>query len=242
MALVVRLAAIVAQKAHRVALHDMLWMVFHEFLDAVPQGGNGFVVLVQAEHKTVFLAILLHKPERIETDITVELDSGLHPPVVFVVEHQRVTEEEAGLVATHVPVALRIAIDDFPLTHILANLPSLVLIDPLGIRPVLLWNQTIERVARHQGARDFLEGLVEGLVVEKHPVIVIVAIKAVLDLPDRFGNLPHVSISGQRHKGRINTAPGSSWLGGSWGLGNDILLLFFLWANFGTEIVVLRKG
>lgn len=48
MTMIVVLAVIVAQELHRVALRNVLGILLHEGLDAVPHGRNCLDVLVQA--------------------------------------------------------------------------------------------------------------------------------------------------------------------------------------------------
>lgn len=138
MTLVVGLSTVVTQEIHRVTRGNMLGVVAHKLLHAIPQSRDSVEVLVQTQHKTVFLVVLLHKPERVHGEVTEQLDARLHPPVEFVVHHQRMTEEKSRLIATHMPVALRVAVDDFLLSHLLPGLLGLLLVNPLGIGPVLL--------------------------------------------------------------------------------------------------------
>lgn len=131
--LVVSLAAIITQKTHRVAVRDMLRVLLHELLHRTPQARDGVVVLVQTQHKAVLLVVFFHVAEWVKADITEELNAGLHAPVVLIVQHQWVPEEESGFITAHVTVALRVAVDDLLLSHLLSDLLRLLLVDPLGI-------------------------------------------------------------------------------------------------------------
>ena len=104
-AVVVGVAAVITQEAHRVVVGDVLRVRLDELLHALPQRGDRLDVLVQAEHEAVLLAVLRHELERVVADVAVELDARLHTPVPFVLHHQWVSEEEAGFVATHVAIA-----------------------------------------------------------------------------------------------------------------------------------------
>lgn len=205
MAFVVGLSAIVTQKLHRVIFSDMLRVVLHELFDAVPEGRDGLVVLIQTQHETVLFVVLLHVSERVEADVAVQLDAGLNTPVVLKLLHQFVPEEEPGLVTAHVPVADRVTVDDLALLHVLPNLPGLLLVDPFRVRPMLRGDQTIVRLAGDERRCDFLEGIIEGLVVQEDPVVVVVAVETVLHLPDRLRDLPDVRVPGQCHEGGIHT-------------------------------------
>ena len=196
MALVIVLPTIVANKVDRVALGDMFGVVRHEPLHTIPQRRNGFRILVQAKHKTVLLVILMQHPERIKRQVAEEINAGLHTPVVLVVEHQRVAEEEPGLVAAHMSITLRTAVDDFLLVHLLASVPRFVLIDPLRIRPVLLGDEAVVRVSRHHRRGEFLELLVKRFIVQEDPVIVIVSVESILDLSNGMGQFPDVLVAG----------------------------------------------
>ena len=204
MALVVGLAAIVTEERHGVALGNVLGVVLHELGDAIPKGGDGLEILVKAEHEAVLLVVLVHVTERIVVNVAVELDAGLNTPVVVVVHHERLTEEEAGLETTHVAVADAVTIDDLALLHVLANLLSLLLVDVRRERPVLGRDLSIERVSGDKGGGDLLEGVIERLIVEENPIVVVAAVEAVLDRADGLGNFPNIGVTSQGDKGRVH--------------------------------------
>lgn len=208
MAVVVGVATVVTQETHRVALDDVLGVILHELLRAVPEGGDGLDVFVEAEHEAVLLLILGHEAEGVVVDVAEELDARLDAPVPLVVHHQWLAEEEAGLEAAHVAVADGVAVDDLALGHVLADLLRLVLVDEIREGPVLLGDLAVVRLSGDEGARDLLEGAVEGLVVQEHPVVVVSAVEAVLDLADGLGDLPDVAVAGERDKGGIHARAG----------------------------------
>ena len=151
MAVVVGVATVVGKEAHRVALDNVLRVVLHPLLGALPQSGDGLDVFVQREGETVLLLVVGHELEGVVVNVTEELDAGLNTPVPLVIEHQGVAEEEAGFVATHVSVTDRVSVDDLSGGHVGAHLGSLVLVDPLGERPVLLGDFAIFCVSRGEG-------------------------------------------------------------------------------------------
>lgn len=210
MALVKGLSSVVTQEFHGVPFGDVARIGTHEFLDAVPEGGDGVVVLVQTQHEAVHLVVFLHEAERVKGNVTQQLDAGLDTPIVLVVHHERVAEKEARLVAAHVPVAFRIPVDDLLLAHILAHLFSLLLVNPLRVRPVLLRNEAVVGGSRDERRGDLLESLIKRLVVEENPVVVVVPVEAVLHLSNGFGHVPHVVVAGQCHKGRIHAGRNGS--------------------------------
>lgn len=203
-AAVVGFASIVTEEAHGVVLGNMFRVVLDELLGAVPERGDCLLVLVQAKDKAVLLVAFLHDTERVIVDVAVKLDGGLDAPVVLVVHEQRLTEEESRLESAHVAVTDGVAVDDLALSHIFTDLACLFLVDPLGERPVLGSNLSIERVAGHEGSGDLLEGGVKGLVVKEDPVVVVAAIEAILDLTNRLGNLPDVAVTGEGDEGGID--------------------------------------
>ena len=105
MAVIVAFAIVVAQKRHGIVLCNVLWVLLYKTLDAIPQGWNGLDILVQAQDKAVLLLIVLHEPKRVVMDIAEQLHTWLNTPVVLELVHERMTEEETGLEAAHVPVA-----------------------------------------------------------------------------------------------------------------------------------------
>lgn len=205
MAVVVVFTTVVTQELHRVVGRNVLGVVLHELLGALPQRRNGSWVLVQTENEAVLLALLGHQTEGVVVDVAVELDGGLHSPVVFVVHHQRLAEEEARLEAAHVAVGNRITVDDLALTHVFANLFGLVLVDPLGERPVLLGDLAVESLAGNERSGDLLECSIKGLVVQEDPIVVVSSVEAVLNLADRASNIPDIGISGKSDESGIHS-------------------------------------
>ena len=205
MALVVCVSTIVTEEAHRVVRGNVLRVVLDELLGAIPESGNGVNILIQTENEAVLLLVLGHETEGVVMNVAVELNTGLDSPVVLVVEHQGLTEEESGLESTHVTIADGVTVDNLPLRHILANLLGLVLINPLGERPVLTGDLAIVGLARNQGAGDLLEGSIKGLIVQEDPVISISAVESILDLANGLGDIPHIAVSGQCDEGCVHS-------------------------------------
>lgn len=208
MAVVVGITTVVTKELHRVVGGNVLGVVLDEFLGAFPQGRNGSRVLVQAENEAVLFALLGHQTEGVVVDVAVELDGGLDSPVVFVVHHQWLAEEEARLEAAHVTVGNRVAVDDFALGHVLANLFGLVLVNPFWERPVLLGDLAIESLAGNERCGDLFESVIKGIVVQKDPVVVVSSVEAVLNLTDGASNLPDVAVSGESDESGIHSRTG----------------------------------
>lgn len=224
MTLVVGLATIVTEEVHGVVLGKVLRVVLHELLGAVPEGRDGLNVLVQAENEAVLLLLLVHNTERIVVDIAVKLDGGLNTPVVVVVEHQFLAEEKSRLESAHVAVADGITVDNLALGHVFTDLLGLLLINPLGERPVLLGDQTVVSLAGYERGSNLLESVIERLVVEENPVVTEAAIETIFDLTDGLGNLPNVAVASQSNKGGVHARTGvgaqesvPSWVVGSHG-------------------------
>lgn len=208
MAVVVGVATVVTKELHRVVGGNVLGVVLHEFLGAFPQSRNGSRVLVQAENEAVLLALLGHQTEGVVVDVAVELDGGLDSPVVFVVHHQWLAEEETRLEAAHVAVGNRVTVDDFALSHVLANLFGLVLVNPFRERPVLLGDLAIESVAGNERCGNLFECIIKGIVVQKDPIVVVSSVEAVLNLTDGASNLPDIAISGKSDESGIHSRTG----------------------------------
>lgn len=228
MAVVVVFTTVVTQELHRVVGCNVLGVVLDKLLGALPQSRNSSRVLVQTENEAVLFALLGHQTEGIVVDVAVELDGGLHSPVVFVVHHQRLAEEEARLEAAHVSVGNRVAVDDFALSHVLANLLGLVLVNPLRERPVLLGNLAIESLAGNERCSDLLECSIKGLVVQEDPIVVVSSVEAVLNLADGAGNLPDIGISGQSDESGIHSR--------ARGEANEIVESGVIWCHGKREI------
>lgn len=130
-AVVVCLTTIITEEAHRVVLGNVLRVRLHEFPGAFPQCWDGLHVFVETQYEAVLLFVLLHEPENVVVDVAVQLNAWLDAPVVFVVQHDLLTEEEARLESAHVTVADRVSVDNLPLSHVLADLASLVLVNVL---------------------------------------------------------------------------------------------------------------
>ena len=204
MALVVGLTTVLADEVHGVAGGDVLGVVLHKLLDTIPQGRDGLVVLVQTDDKAVLFAVFLHEAEWVVGHVAEELNAGLHAPVVLVVHHERMAEEEARLVAAHVAIALRITVDDLPATHILSHLPGLVLVNPLWIGPVLFRNLAIVSGAGSQRGGELLKIVIELLIVQEDPIVVVVAIEAIFNGPNGLGDVPDIGVAGKGNECRID--------------------------------------
>jgi hypothetical protein len=137
-AVVVCFTTVVAEEFHRVVFDNVLGVVLGEVFGGVPKRGDSLNVFVQAESEAVLLFVFGHVFERVIVDVAVQLDARLNTPVPLVVEHQGVAEKEARLVAAHVPVADGVTIDDLLLPHLVTDPSGLVLINPVGERPMLL--------------------------------------------------------------------------------------------------------
>lgn len=205
MALVISLTTIITQESHRVSFCNMLRVRLHKFLRTIPQRRDSVVILIQTQHKTILLLVIHHIPEWIKRDVAKELNTGFHAPVVLVVEHELMAEKESRFVAAHMSVAFRVAVNDFALFHVFADLGGFVLIDPFGIRPVFLWNEAVVGLSRHKSAGEPFEFIVEFFVVQEDPVIVVISVEAILDFSNRFGDFIEIAISCQRHECRIDS-------------------------------------
>lgn len=73
---------------------------------------------------------------------------------------------------------------------------------------MLLWDQTVMGFSRHERGRYLLEILVEGLIVQKHPVVVVVPVESIFHLTNRSGDFPKICISCQGDKGGIHSFTG----------------------------------
>lgn len=192
--MIVRFTVVVAQPFHGVAFDNMFRMVFHKFLGTVPKRLNGLDVLVQTEHETVLFAIVAHVLERIIVHVAEELDTWFYAPIPLIFIHQWLAKEEAGFKAAHVPVADGISVDDVSRGHILPDLGSLILIDEVWEGPVLLRNVAIVRFPGHERGGNPFKFCVEWLVVEEHPIVVILPIEPILYRAYGFDNFPKIRI------------------------------------------------
>ena len=128
MTVIVGLSIIITQPLQGITCRDVLGKFLHEFLRTVPYRRDGFRIFVQTYYKTILFLIFRHNLERIEANVTVELDTWLDTPVPFVVLHQGLTEKETRFEAAHVSVADGVSIDDLPLCHVFSHLFRFVLI------------------------------------------------------------------------------------------------------------------
>ena len=133
MAVVVRFSVVVAQPVHGISFGYVLAMLLHEGLGAIPKCRNCLHVFVKADHETVFLPIIGHELERVVGDVAVQLDTWLNAPIPLIVVHDGLAEEEARLESAHVPVALRVSVDDLSLCHVFSDFARLLLVDKVGV-------------------------------------------------------------------------------------------------------------
>lgn len=208
MAVVPGIPPIIREETHTIILLDMLGMALHKLLHRIPQRRHRLDVLKQRQHKGVLLIVLLHEAEGVEGDVAVQLDARLHAPVELVLLHQRMAEEEPALVAAHVAITDRVAVDDLALPHILPHGGGFILIDEIGKTPVFFADLAVPRPPGDEVGSDLLEVVVEFGVVEEDPVVVEVAVEAVFDLADAAGDVPGVSITSKGDKGGVDAAAG----------------------------------
>ena len=171
---------------------DVLRVILDELLDTVPKSWDGLDVLVQAEDEAVLLPVFLHESEWVVVDVAEQLNARLHTPVVFEVHHHRMTEEKAGFIPTHVPVTDRVAVDDLPLPHVFTNSLCLFLVDPLWETPVLGTDLAIMSLTRNKSCGHLLEIVIERLVVQEDPGIIVVAVKPIFHLADGSCYFPQI--------------------------------------------------
>lgn len=198
---VIIFAIVIADKSHQVVFGKVFGVLSHELLDAIPETRNGVLILVQRYNEAVFLFLGAHESEGVLRNVTEVLDVWLDSPVVIVVFQQVVAEEEAGFVATHMAVTDRAAVNHT--LHFLAGLGSLVLINPRRETPVLLGYFAVMGSARRQSGRDLFEFVIEVVIVEENPVIVVIAIKSVFDLMDGISDLVDVMVTSECNEGGV---------------------------------------
>ena len=128
-------------------------------------------------------------------NVAEEFDTRFDSPIILELIHQWVSEEEARLIPTHMSVADRVTVDDFPLRHIFTDFPGLFLIDPSGKRPMFVRNLSIVCLSRNQGRGDFLERLIKWFVIQEHPSIIIISVKTILNLAYRPSDFPNISVA-----------------------------------------------
>lgn len=129
---VVGLAIIIRDPLQGIVRGDVFRVLLHEFLDRIPQRGDGFDILVQTDHEAVLFAVVGHPLESVVLDVAEEFDAWLDAPVPLVLKHQRMLEKEARLIATHVSIADGVAVDDLTSTHVFTCFLSLRLVDEVG--------------------------------------------------------------------------------------------------------------
>lgn len=211
MAKVICLPSILADEFQVIVLYNMLRVLLHEFLDTIPDRSYGVSVFIQTDNKAIFLLVVFHELERVETDVTEIFDAGLHSPIVVEFLEELLAEKESRFKTAHVSVADGISVDDLFLLHILPNLGGFCLVDKVRERPVLFRNDSIMRFPRYKSSSYLYELVVEGHVIKKDPVIVIIPVESVLHLADRLGDLPNIPISGQSHECCVYSFIGRCW-------------------------------
>lgn len=177
---VVSFAIIIGHESHEIVCSNVIGVLFHVLFHAVPESDNSFAILVQRNNKAILLLLSAHKGERILRYVTEVLNARLNSPIVVVGFQQVMAEEEAGFETTHVAVTSRAAINH--ILHVVARLCSLVLVNPLGIAPMFLGYFAILSFAGDQGLCNLFKLIIEIVVVEKDPVVVILVVEAVFYL------------------------------------------------------------
>src|SRR5271154_2343723 len=138
-------------------------------------------------------------------DIAEQFHTWLNTPVVLKLVHERMSKEEPGFEATHVPVADRVAVDDLALRHIFADLARLLLVNERRERPVLFRYLAIVSLSGDERSRDLFEVVVKWFVIQEHPIVVVIPVKSILNLTNRSRNLPNIRVPGKCYEGRIDS-------------------------------------
>ena len=162
----------------------MFRVVFYKLFCAIPDGRNRLDIFEETEHKAVHLFVFGHVAEGIETDIAKKFDAWLYSPVPFVFQHQRLAKKESRLKPAHMSVTCRVTVNDFSFPHIFPNFPRLLLVYPVWERPVLLGDFSISSPPRYKRSGSLLEILVEFIIIEEDPIVMIVPVEPILDLSD----------------------------------------------------------
>lgn len=207
MAHVVALSSITTDEVQAIIVHNMLRMIFNKLLRTIPERRHCLLILVHADHKAILPPLIAQNLERVIRDIAVILDIGFHAPIVIIIQHQRVSEEEPRLIAAHVSIALGASIDDFALLHVLSRRGSFLLINPAWKVPVFLRDTTVVCFPGYSCRCRLLKPIVKLPVVQEHPVIMVVPVEAVLDILDGLDDTLQIRIPYKSDKRCI----GSSW-------------------------------
>ena len=83
-----------------------MWVFATELFGCFPECGDGVNVLGKGNDKGIYFVVFTHKSEGIVGEGTVEVDVGFYAPVPGVFEEERVAEEEARVITTHVSATI----------------------------------------------------------------------------------------------------------------------------------------
>jgi len=162
----------------------MFGVGFHEFSYVSPQRRDSSGDFVDSYCKAVYFIMVLHEQEGIKVDIAVILDARFNPPIPLVFLHEWVSEEEPRIESTH--VAIRYAVPVFhPLRlHPLPGRFCLVLVDPVGLEPVLFWYHPEFNERGGECLYAFLEVGAEFHLVEENIRVMMPCIEPVFEMSD----------------------------------------------------------
>ena len=180
--MIIAFTIIIAQKCHGVVFGNMFRVLLDERLDAIPKRRDCLNIFIQTQDKAILLLVVLHELERVVVNITEQFHTWLDTPVVLELVHEWMSEKEARLEATHVPVADRVTVNDLALRHVFADLACVVLVNEGRKRPVLFRDLAIVSLSRNERSRHLLEIVVKGFVIEEDPIIVVVSVESILNL------------------------------------------------------------
>ncbi|KAH3671074.1 hypothetical protein OGAPHI_000785 [Ogataea philodendri] len=199
MAQVVRVAVVVRDEVHERVFVLCSRVLAQEFFDRVPQGRDRGVELVDRNREPVHLVVLPEHRKWVVINVAVEIHVRLHSPVIPVLLQERVSVEESRVISTHVAITLRVCVDNAHVGHLVPLLSGLVLVDEVRVRPVFCWDQSEFGLSRNHLGNFVFKLVRKRFIVEKHPVIMEVAIEPVLQVLDRPHNAAQVLVTTKTH-------------------------------------------
>jgi hypothetical protein len=197
-------ALIVAEHFQRILWMNNLLILFYEFFNSIPESRDGLDIFWDHNCKPIILVVGLHEYKWIVINVTGKLYPWLYSPVVVIFLKERMAEEESRIVATHVTVWQRSAVDNISLFHAFSCFVSLGYVYPARIAPVFRWNGSKAQFAGRQPFHGAFEALIEWHIVQEDVRIIKLVVETLLKHGNSMVETINVTVPGEDDNRRLD--------------------------------------
>lgn len=147
-------------------LVDQFSIFSHKWSHRFPERRNRFSHFSQSNRETVFFSCLFKKHKRIVINVASELHTRLNSPIILVFQWQWMFVKESRIKSAHEAIRFQSPIDNLRCLIFLPHLSRPSLVNPDGIAPMTLGNQSKFHCARHYFPHFCLEFFRKAFIID----------------------------------------------------------------------------